>query len=85
MDRQRVNCAQQGHTAQPQDRRVIFAQKESTAQPQQRRLHRRAASAQHIHIPVPGAWMQGIAVAAEATRGLKTEDAELVLRGASRT
>ena len=68
MDRRRVGCAQQGHTAQPQDRRVIFAQKESTAQPQQRRLHRRAGTAQHIHIRVPGAWTLRIAAAGEATR-----------------
>ena len=69
MDRRRVRCAKQGNTARPQ----------------QRRLGRRAVTVQHIHTRVPGAWMQGIAVAGEATRGLKTEDAELVLRGASRT
>ena len=52
MDRQRVRCAKQGNTAQPQ----------------QRRLGPRALSAQLILIPVPGAGMQGIAVAGEATR-----------------
>ena len=52
MDRRRVRCAKQGNTAQPQ----------------QRRLRRRVLSAQHIHTRVPGAWMQGIAVAGEATR-----------------
>ena len=51
MDRQRVRCAKQGNTARPQ----------------QRRLRRRAVTAQHIHIRVPGAWMQRIAVAGEAT------------------
>ena len=69
MDRQLVIPAQQGHTAQPQ----------------QRRHRRRALSAQHIHTRVPGAWMQRIAVAGEATRWLKTEDAAPALRGASRT
>jgi|NorSeaMetagenome_1021524.scaffolds.fasta_scaffold108078_2 hypothetical protein len=83
--RRYVVCVQQGHTAQPHRRCVVCAQQGHTAQRQQQRLRRRAVSAQHIHIPVPGAWMQGIAVAGEATRGLKTEDAELVLRGASRT
>ena len=52
MDRQRVGCVQQGHTAQPQ----------------QRRLGRRVLSAQHIHTRVLGAWMQRIAVAGKATR-----------------
>ena len=52
MDRRRVSCVQQGHTARPQ----------------QRRLRRRVWTAQHIHIRVPGALMQGIAVAGEATR-----------------
>ena len=52
MDRRRVSCVQQGHTAQPQ----------------QRRLGPHALSAQLILIPVPGAGMQGIAVAGEATR-----------------
>ena len=51
MDRQRVRCAKQGNTAQLQ----------------QRRLGRRAVTVQHIHIPGPGAWMQGIAVAGKAT------------------
>ena len=69
MDRRRVSCVQQGHTARPQ----------------QRRLRRRAVTAQHIHIRVPGAWTQRIAAAGEATRGLKGEDAELVQPGASRT
>ena len=52
MDRQRVRCAKQGNTARPQ----------------QRRLRRHAVSAQHIHTRVPGAGMQRIAVAGEATR-----------------
>ena len=38
MDRRRVSCVQQGHTARPQ----------------QRRLRRRAVTAQHIHIPSAG-------------------------------
>ena len=66
MDRRRVSCVQQGHTAQLQ-------------------VRRRAGTAQHIHIRVPGAWTLRIAAAGEATRGLRAEDAELVLRGASRT
>ena len=52
MDRQRVGCVHQGHTAQPQ----------------QRRLRRRAVTVQHIRIPVLGAWMQRIALAGKATR-----------------
>ena len=50
MDRRRVSCVQQGHTARPQ----------------QRRLRPRVVTAQHIHIRVPGAWMQRIALVGKA-------------------
>ena len=51
MDRRRVCRARQGHTAQPQ----------------QRRLRPRVVIARHIRIPVLGAWMQRIALAGKAT------------------